>query len=169
MFTKQQIADACRKLGPTLDPSVLPSAYVAAQLLWAFCGNESSFGANCTPRHEPGYDVGGLYAKNAQQAELLAKFGRAGACSYGPMQVMLVNAPEGFTPDSFLDVETGIEAGVFALETLLRRNKPQSLTQIASCYNAGHIQLPLSDGVWAYAKDLIANYGVVMPAAHEVQ
>lgn len=163
-FTRQQVADACRKLAPTLDSSLVPSAYRPEVLLWAICGNESSFGMNCTPRHEPAYDVGGTYAGNSQQAVLLEKFGSAGACSYGPMQVMLVNCPESFTPDSFGDVEAGIAAGVYALGNLLRRNKPQSLSQIGSCYNAGHIQSPQSSAVQAYAQRLIRNYGVVMPA-----
>jgi hypothetical protein len=158
------VADACRALGPTLDAALLPSAYKAEQLLWAICGNESSFGASCTPRHEPAYDVGGRYAQSPDQAALLARFGSAGACSYGPMQVMLVNAPSGFTPDLFADVTSGIEAGVFALGTLLRRNKPQSLTQIGMCYNHGSIPTVNLDSVMEYVRRLIVNYGVAMPA-----
>ena len=80
-FTRQQIADACLAYGPQL--TELPYGVDGAQLLWALSGNESSFGANCTPRYEPAYDVGGRYA----DADLLARFGRAAACSYG--EVML--------------------------------------------------------------------------------
>jgi hypothetical protein len=162
-FGRQQIADMCRKLGPTLDAALLPDGIQAEQLLWAICGNESSFGYNCTPRHEPAFDVGGTYAQAPAQAALLEKFGSDGACSYGPMQVMLVNAPSGFTPASFDDLESAIAAGVFALGNLMRHNRPRSLQQIGSCYNAGHIQTRFSSQVAAYVTRLQRNYGVAMP------
>jgi hypothetical protein len=162
-FARQQVADACRKFGSTVNTALLPDELVAQQVLWAICGNESSFGANCAARHEPAYDRGGIYAMNPAQAALLDRFGGLGACSYGPMQVMLVNCPAGFTPDDFSDVEKGVQAGVFALSTLLRRNRPTSLAQIGSCYNAGHVQETYSSAVLEYIKRLLANYNVLMP------
>ena len=55
-FTPKQVADQCRISGPDL--AGLPRGVDGAQLLWAMAGNESSFGVNCTPRHEPAFDVG---------------------------------------------------------------------------------------------------------------
>jgi hypothetical protein len=164
-FTRQQIADACRSHAGELDPAVLID-YDPAQLLWAICGNESSFGANCNPRHEPAFDVGGTYAKAPTQAALLVKFGSLGACSYGPMQVMLVNAPLGYSPDDFADIGKSISAGTFALTNLLKRNKPVSLAQIGACYNGGHIPSGIwPAGIHAYANQLIVNYAEPMPEA----
>lgn len=162
-FTRQQIADACRRHAASLDPEYLAD-YDPAQLLWAICGNESSFGANCTPRHEPAYDVGGRYAKAPAQAALLEKFGPHGACSYGPMQVMLVNAPAGYSPADFDDLDKSIAAGAYALGRLLERNRPTTMAQIGACYNGGHVP----KGIWAqdlrdYAQELLQNYAVEMP------
>lgn len=164
-FTRQQIADACRAHAGDLDASLL-DGYDAAQLLWAICGNESSFGANCSPRHEPAFDVGGTYAAAPAQAALLKAFGSLGACSYGPMQVMLVNAPAGYSPNDFDDVDKAIAAGAYALGRLLAHNKPTTLAQIGACYNGGHVP----SGIWPvglhnYANQLIQNYAEPMPEA----
>lgn len=162
-FTRQQIADACRLHAADLSPALLAD-YDPAQLLWAICGNESSFGANCPPRHEPAFDVGGTYAKATAQAALLAEFGALGACSYGPMQVMLVNAPKGTAPGDFADVDKAIAAGAYALGNLLEHNRPTTLAQIAACYNGGHIPTgSWPQGVLAYANELITNYAEPMP------
>lgn len=164
-FTKQQIADACRAHAGDLDTALLAD-YDPARLLWAICGNESTFGADCNPRHEPAYDVGGSYAKAPTQAALLAKFGSLGACSYGPMQVMLVNAPAGYVPNDFADVDKAIAAGAYALGRLLLHNKPTTLAQIGACYNGGHVPKGLwPTGIHEYANELIVNYGNAMPDA----
>jgi hypothetical protein len=154
-FSRQEIADLCRKLGRTVGP--LPSSIDGAQLLWAITGNESSFGADCVPRHEPAYDVGGVYSRDASQAHLLALFGPAGACSYGPMQVMLVNAPPCTTPESFDDCETAMRAGVYALNKLLTRFRPESVTKIGYCYNGGHIANP-NEAAQGYGERLANKY-----------
>jgi len=164
-FTKQQIADACRAHAGEVREELIDN-YDPAQLLWAICGNESSFGANCKARHEPAYDVGGTYAKAPKQAALLAKFAGLGACSYGPMQVMLVNAPDGYAPSDFDDLDKAIVAGVFALNNLLTHNRPKTLAQIGACYNGGHVP----KGIWPaalhdYANRLLVNYVDVMPEA----
>ncbi len=164
-FTRQQIADACRAHAGDLDASLL-AGYDAAKLMWAICGNESSFGANCTPRHEPAFDVSGTYAKAPAQAALLAKYGSHAACSYGPMQVMLVNAPEGYAPADFDDVDKAIAAGAFALNRLMEHWKPVSLAQFGAVYNCGHIPKIVSPGVHEYQDELIRNYhDVPMPVA----
>lgn len=162
-FSRQEIADVCRKLGNNVGP--LPSAIEGAQLLWAITGNESSFGENCTPRHEPAYDVDGRYAHDPHQASLLALYGPAGACSYGPMQVMLCNAPAGTTPTNFDHCESAMRAGVYALNKLLMRFRPKTVAEIGYCYNGGHLADPVPAAA-DYGARLAKKYvSVAMPLA----
>lgn len=162
-FKPQDVADACRRHCVDVRPELV-DGYDAAQLLWAICGNESSFGVDCTPRHEPAFDVGGTYAKAPAQVALLEKFGRAGACSYGPMQVLLVNAPNGYAPADFDDLDKAVAAGVYALNMLLSRNHPKTLAEIAACYNAGHVPSGAwPTGVARYANSLTVHYADPMP------
>ena len=76
-FDKEEIVAACREYGPQIVG--LPVGIDGAQLLWAMSGNESSFGANCAPRHEPAFDVDGVYGSGPVMTPLLAKFGSAAA------------------------------------------------------------------------------------------
>lgn len=160
MFTTSQVAAQCSVYGPQLTP--LPGGVDGIKLLWAISGNESSFGANVTPRHEPAYDVGGIYSHNSPMPELLSKYGAAAACSYGPWQLLLANAPD-YAPTDFADIGKSAQATVSFLNSLLRRFKPQNLAQIGSCWNAGHIQIPMSPGVIRYITDLSNHYQDPMP------
>jgi hypothetical protein len=160
-FASSDVAAACRVFGPSLKG--LPAGVVGANLLWAICGNESSYGVNCVPRHEPAYDVGGMYAAEATQAALLLKYGPAAACSYGPMQVMLCNAPASSAPDDFNDLSTAIRYAVFALNSLLARFKPTRIAEVGYCYNGGHIANP-NPAAKNYGTRLAARYlGSPMP------
>jgi hypothetical protein len=136
-FTKQQIAGACARFGSQVGP--LPGGVDGTQLLWALSGVESSFGANCQPRHEPAFDVGGPYATHLPCSIFLQRYGSAGACSYGPLQLMICNAPLTYGPSSFDDLTLAMQASVTFLNTLLRHWQPQSLAEIGECWNAGHI------------------------------
>lgn len=162
MFTQAQVAEQCTTYGPQLAP--LPAGVDGIKLLWAMSGNESSFGSNTTPRHEPAFDVGGLYAASAPMPELLAKYGSAAACSYGPWQILLANAPD-FAPDDFSDVAKAAQATTAFLNSLLRRFRPSTLAQIGYCWNAGHIPTPaeVSAGVAQYAAELASNYNHPTP------
>lgn len=152
-YTTKQIAETCRQLGPTLGP--LPAEIDGTQLLWAIAGNESGFGRDTQPRHEPGYDVGGKYATNDPMPELLSHYGHAAACSYGPWQVMLASAPAGYAPSSFDDLVTAGQAAVYCLNFLLRHFRPVNLCEIGECYNAGH---EIADP--GYTDKLTTNYRV---------
>lgn len=157
MFTKAQIAAVCTQYGPTV--AQLPDGVDGTQLLWAMSGNESSFGANITPRHEPAFDVGGVYGSSAQMIPLLAQYGSAAACSYGPWQIMFANVPDA-TPESFDDLDFCAIASVAFLNKQLARFKPQTLGDIGSIWNAGHIQKPYSAQVQVYVDRLTENYAV---------
>lgn len=158
-FTKTEIAAACTQYGPTV--VALPDGIDGVQLLWAMSGNESSFGANVTPRHEPAFDVGGIYGDSEQMKPLLALYGSAAACSYGPWQVMFANVPEA-APESFDNLDFCALASVAFLNKQLTRFKPESLGDIGSIWNAGHIQNPYSAQVQIYVDRLTGNYAVAL-------
>lgn len=160
-FSKEQIAEQCKIFGSQVMP--LPTTIFGNQLLWAIAGCESSFGASCAPRHEPAYDVGGRYSGGSPMPELLEEYGSDAACSYGPWQVLLANASS-YAPSDFDDLQLATQATVGFLNSLLRRFKPSTLSEIASCWNAGHIQDPLSPGVQRYADDLAKYYTEPFPA-----
>src|ERR1035441_9795 len=134
-FTRQQLAEECQSTGPQL--ALLPTNIDGARFLWALAGNESSYGVNCTPRHEPAFDVGGTYGDGAVMKPLLAKYGKAAACSYGPWQQMFCNAPEGFAPDSYSDLHKCALAAVAQINKALRKWQPLNLASIGECWNAG--------------------------------
>lgn len=159
-FTRQQIADACRKYGNLVG---LPEGISGPQLLWAISGNESSFGANVTPRHEPAFDVGGIYGDGPVMEPLLARFGSAAACSYGPWQIMFSNASPDATPDGFADLDNAALWTIPFLQRRILHFGPESLAEIGEIWNGGH-PMPLPPPpVAAYVRNLMANYSVAMP------
>lgn len=163
-FAREDVMVACRRWGRNL---WLQDDINGAQLLWALSGNESSFGANAVPRHEPAYDVGGKYATNPQQAKLLELFGSDGACSYGPWQEMLVNCSAGTRPDDMLSVSRcALEAAGFINGRILRGQKARTIVEIAEAYNSGKWQWEeVPRGVATYAADCVRYYNTVpMPA-----
>ena len=160
-FDKEEIVAACREYGPQIVG--LPVGIDGAQLLWAMSGNESSFGANCAPRHEPAFDVDGVYGSGPVMTPLLAKFGSAAACSYGPWQIMFCNAPIEYTPDSFNSLDNAAHATVVFLNRMIVRWKPENLAEIGECWNGGHVMQHLIPAVAAYVQRLIENYAVEMP------
>lgn len=164
-YSREEVARMCRARGGTL---WLPPGIDGPKLLWALSGCESSFGANCTPRHEPAYDVGGAYAKNPAQAKLLEQYGRAGACSYGPWQIMLVNCQPGASPEAMAQIERcGLETSVFINRRILKAEKAQTVAAIAEAYNSGRWQWDeVPAGVQQYAADCVKYYeSEPMPAS----
>lgn len=158
-YTRQQIAAACQSYGSQVGP--LPANIDGAQLLWALAGNESSFGANCNPRHEPAYDVGGRYADDI----LLARFGSAAACSYGPWQIMFVNCPPNYTPEDMDNLDKAAVATALFLEKQLNRFRPSTLAQIGAIWNGGNPGALQRPDVQIYADKLERNYTVPMESA----
>lgn len=133
-FTREQIAKACRDYGRSL--LNLPPDVDGPQLMWALAGNESSFGANCTPRFEKSY-FSGRYSKEPPMPHLISLFGEAAACSYGPWQVMLCNC-YGYKPEEFSDLEKCAEAFIAFLNRQLERQKPVTLKEVFDMYNSGN-------------------------------
>lgn len=158
-FTPAEIAAQCKLFGPQVGP--LPASVTGAQLLWAMAGNESSFGVRCTPRHEPAFDVGGEYATHAPMPALLAKYGSAAACSYGPWQILLANASS-YMPTDFSVLTSAAAATIAYLNQQLRAFRPQTLAAIGSIWNSGgpnHQDIP---AVARYIAALEQNYKSVL-------
>ncbi len=94
---------------------------------------------------------------------LLHEFGSAAACSYGPWQLLFVNAPQGTRPKDMQDLATCAQATVAFLNSLLRRFHPQTLTGIGQCWNHGSPTSTPSVGVQAYCRQLAVYYQVPLP------
>lgn len=158
-YPPSQVAAFCAQWAPSLQ-GALPASVDPTKLLWAFAGNESSFGENCTPRHEPAYDEGGLYSSAPSQAPLLKAFGSAGACSYGPFQIMLCNCPAGTTPDEMAQLDIAFMVSVNFMKKQFLRFGPIDVYSCGAIWNAGHVpgNSAWPAGVRRYADELMANY-----------
>ncbi|HKM81530.1 MAG TPA: hypothetical protein VJY15_11280 [Candidatus Acidoferrum sp.] len=94
------IAALCRKRAPdVLTPANWEGTPLdKVQLLWGIAGVESSFGFNCSPKHEPGYCHGGRYF----DFERTKEWGCLAHCSFGPWQVMFAHFPLSVSPLSLM-------------------------------------------------------------------
>lgn len=128
------------------------------RFLWALSGNESSFGRNLTPRFEPAYFKGGSYYQNSPEVQaLVEKYGHAAACSYGPWQLLLVNAI-GCTPDQLQsDIGACARATIdFINREIVGRQQARTMDAIADAWNTGNWKdrnVP-----WAYIHELTDYY-----------
>ncbi len=134
-------------LTPGLDPRCV---------LAALASNESRYGANNEPRHEPAYDEGGRYA----DAMALKRYGRDAACSWGPWQIMFVTAKElGYegAPKDLADPETSLPFVIRLInERLIGRQGAKTLKEIATGYNSGSIH---GNPVARYVGNFLLAYG----------
>lgn len=146
----------CQMYGPLLST---PEGIDGRKLMWAIAGNESSFGKNDTPRHEPAYDTGGRYAGNPTQKELLKAWGRKAAYSYGPWQMLPVNTP-GFTPDELSsdDEKCALAFVGFFNRYIIGVHHAATFNEICQTYNAGHFSPDPAPGVERYVADALYYY-----------
>jgi hypothetical protein len=153
-YPRATIFALCLKYGPELK---VPAGLNGPRIMAAIASNESTMGDDCDPRHEPSYDVGGRYDEGEQHA-LLEKYGRAAACSYGPWQVLPLNAA--FTPlELASDPDIGAQAFVtFFNAYVIGDHRAQSIQQIGQIYNGGHASANPLPGVVRYAADLERAY-----------
>lgn len=133
------VAALCRKHGPDLfTPATWQGTPLdKAKLLWALAGNESSFGLNCNPRHEPGYCFNGRYF----DSERTRQWGCLAHCSFGPWQVMFTHFPVGVSPLSLMwemDGRVAAETcllGAIRLLNVAIGHGVKNLSDIATAYN----------------------------------
>ena len=160
---KAHLQALCKLYGTNLAPALVSTddgsrkPIDGPRLLWAMSGRESSFGQQLHPRFEPAYFVGGHYYKgNADVRAGVALYGRDFACSYGPLQIMCINA-KGFTPlELGEDPEKALAAAVarLRLETL-GRQRGATIAEICQSWNGGHVGAVGEPG---YVEEVIHYY-----------
>ena len=160
---RAELARLCKIFGASLTPDLAGTddgsgkPIDGARLLWAISGRESSFGKNMTPRHEPAYDVGGLYWRTSEEVKQgVGRYGRDFACSYGPLQIMACNA-SGHTPEELgSDPEAALGAAVAHLKIIiLYRQMAKTIAEICQCWNGGHIGARTTPG---YVGEVMRHY-----------
>lgn len=136
-----------------IDPTGAPLD--ARRLLVAMGGRESSFGMNMKPRYEREWDAGGsVWKGSAALQKYIARYRTAGACSYGPLQVMAFNTPSA-PQDLAADPELALQGAIaFFNRYVIAHWRSRTLQQICRCWNAGHpdgVPTPgYVDEVWQY-------------------
>lgn len=168
-----QLADVCKRYGALLRD--LPAGIDGPTLLWAIAGNESSFGQNVVPRHEPEYcpqalwhehlsaagekqylQRPGRYAADPTQVQLHRGFGCLACCSHTAWQIMAAHAV-GYTPVELMnDLEKSAEAVVGFLNREIPVRKPQTLAHFAGIWNGA--------ASTQYIADLEKHYAAGLPA-----
>jgi hypothetical protein len=166
-FPKIDVLAACAKYGPQLK---VPSGLDGERVMIAIASNESSIGANCGPRHEPAYDIGGsVWASSPAQRALVAKYGRDGASSFGPWQTMLINCPAATPAQLETDLSACAAAFVAFFDSYVAHQQPANVAQIGQIWNGGHIYKTSNPppGVVQYCADLQKAYdsSVKQPAS----
>lgn len=158
-FQREDVLDSCALFGSMLN---LPTGIDRRKIMAAIASNESSTGANCGPRREPAYDVGGSLSTRPQQAAALKKYGSVAPCSYGPWQMMFVN----FSPEAQNKIATGtVGIDDYALEFVkffnayvIGARKAKTLQDIGQVWNLGHISQNPPASVVDYCKKLHSAY-----------
>lgn len=161
MFTRDQVAQACRMYGPRL---TLPAEINGVRLLWALAGCESSFGSNTKPRHEQHYHDLAASGKNAELVRLTRQYGCDAHSSFGPWQELLVNCWRTMRPEDFADIDKCAVVTVAFINTrILTLEHATTVKQIAEAYNSGKWQWhEVPPGAVHYASDC-ERYYAFMP------
>jgi hypothetical protein len=132
-YSESEIAAACWKWGKQL---WVPAGIDGPKLLFALSGCESSFGADCKPRHEMAYCTG-AYSANPEVEALTRVYGCAAHCSYGPWQILLVNCI-GAAPQDMLSLNrAAMETVGFINRRILKREGASTVAEVADAYNSG--------------------------------
>jgi hypothetical protein len=168
-MTKSDLAKLCEVFGSSLTddlkgfvgPDNLPLD--GAKTLWAMAGRESSFGANMKPRHEPAYDVGGsLWKRSPELRQGIALYGRDFACSYGPLQIMAINA-KGYSVEDLGNPVKALSASAARLRLgVIPHLQNKTLAGIGDAWNTGNDKdkiVPVD-----YIKEVTEHYLSGMPA-----
>jgi hypothetical protein len=167
-FPRSEVGRISKQFGPLLklDGILDDEGKIVdpVQVMWAFSGNESTFGHDCDPRFEPAYWQGGRYAEDPHQETLNAKYGKLGASSHGIFQIMCCNLFGGFTPQELAsDVDANGQAFVGFLNKwldreTLRGRRPRDLGEMADTYNSGNCRDTVTAAVHEYIQRFRHNY-----------
>ena len=167
MYTREEIARVCRSFGGLL---WLPAEIDGSKLLWAIAGCESSFGANCKPRHEQYYHELAETHHNAEIVALTEKYGCGAHSSFGPWQELLVNCKPGTAPEDMANLNrAALETVQFINHRILEHEQAKTVKDIAAAYNSGKWRwVSTPPGVIRYENDCQKYYDAAateMPAA----
>jgi hypothetical protein len=156
VFTRKEVAAACRKWGEMLR---VPEGLDGARLLWAIAGCESSFGVNCKPRHEPFYHRLAVEQKNARLVEMTKLWGCDAHSSFGPWQLLLVNCSSTMRPEEFANLNrAALETALFLNRRILDHGA-DNVIKIATAYNSGKWEWAnMPPGVAMYAQQCRRYY-----------
>jgi hypothetical protein len=160
-FPQSEVLALCAEYGPDLHVDVSQPQLTGRYIMAAFAMNESSLGADCTPRHEPSWDVGGIYATNLHQAELLREYGSAAACSYGIWQLMLYNCLDYSPAQLNSDADAGAQCFLAYFNGYMQKKGGVTLEQLGQIYNFGHVTEDPPEPVQQYTQKLQAYYQTV--------
>jgi hypothetical protein len=133
-------------------------------LLGALAENESAFDAADGPRFEPSYYYGSKkYEQSKELRAAIARQGALAACSWGPWQIMAMNALRlGYSLDEPLhDLwHAGVSAPfvVRLVEEILTQQKPPTPTDFADAYNSGSWRDSISVHVAKYRADFASRF-----------
>lgn len=134
-FTKEQIWAECRRWGTH---SWLPKSIDGAKLLYAIAGAESSFGTNCTPRHEQHWHDLAVAGTNPILNALTARVGCDAHSSFGPWQTLLLNATGYVTGKQYDDLGfAGMQAQCFINHRIVTIERASTVGEVAAAYNSG--------------------------------
>lgn len=120
---------------------ILPDDIDPFKLLWAICGEESSFGQNVKKRYEPIYGPGGKYYNQSLRIQQDYKlYGKDACSSWGPWQIMYPTARElGFkkSPYELHGMEESIPYVIKYINKRAIERGAKTVTEIADAYNTG--------------------------------
>jgi len=173
-FEKSKVAAICKAYGQFV--LGLPDTLAPSGVLWALSGVESSFGANCNPRHEVEYcpqvrsfrhyegdmqtvyvDRKGLYASDAPQVKAFDAWGCMACCSFTPWQIMLANAPTASPVDLLTNLDRCAQAAVALMNRKFTVAPPLNLPAVARLWNGAGVSEQ-------YIADLAKYYQEGLPA-----
>ena len=133
-------------------------------LLGAAAENESAFGANASPRFEPSYYYGSpRYQKSPELRAAIARHGALAACSWGPWQIMAMNALRlGYSLDEPLHdlwyASTSAPLVVALAEEILTKQRPKTPEDFGDAWNSGRFGDAIPPPVAKYRADFARRF-----------
>jgi hypothetical protein len=137
-------------------------------LLGALAENESAFDAGDAPRFEPSYYYGSKkYLADTRLQTAVTTQGALAACSWGPFQIMAINAIRlGYMLSEPLyglwNVEVSAPYVTKLVVEVLIGQKPPTPADFADAYNSGNYRDAISPAVAKYRADFVRHFADVV-------
>jgi len=133
-------------------------------VLGALAENESAFDQGDAPRFEPSYYYGSKkYSENQQLRDAIAHQGALAACSWGPWQIMAMNAIRfGYSLEEPLyglwHADVSAPYVVKLVQEILAKQQPPTPADFADAYNSGSWRDSISAAVAKYKADFARRF-----------